>query len=78
MIDTKSKNVLLILLAAALILAAVWYFYLKNQVTPADINRLYSQSQSDEVSAIEKDLDNTDFADLDAELADIEAELNAP
>ncbi|MEK7111719.1 MAG: hypothetical protein AAB875_00160 [Patescibacteria group bacterium] len=78
MIDAKSKNVLLILVGAALILGAIWYFYLRNQVTPADINKLYYQSQSDEVAAIEKDLNNTDFADLDAELADIEAELNAP
>ena len=81
MINVKSKNFLIFLLLAALVLAGIWYFLLKNkglELISPDISRLNTQSQSDEVSAIEKDLDNTDFADLDAELADIEAELNAP
>ena len=81
MIKVNSKNFLLILLTATLILGGIWYFLLKDKgplVTPRDITKLSSQSQSDDTSAIEKDLEETDFASLDAELTDIEAELNTP
>ncbi len=81
MIKINSKNFLLILLAASLILGGIWYFLLKEGaplVTPADITKLYNQSESDDTSAIEKDLEETDLTNLDAELTDIEDELNSP
>lgn len=80
MIKVNSKNFLLILLTATLILGGIWYFLLKDKeplVTPSDITKLSSQSPSDETSAIEKDLEETDLTNLDTELTDIEAELNA-
>lgn len=39
---------------------------------------LEQQETSDEISAIEKDLQVTDFSNLDKELTDIESELSAP
>ncbi|MBI4153392.1 hypothetical protein HY503_00110 [Candidatus Woesebacteria bacterium] len=77
--NLKSKNSLLILaLLALIILASAGYLLSKKslEISP-EITRLNSQSSSDEVDAIEKDLEETDFNDLDAELTDIEAELNA-
>lgn len=39
---------------------------------------LEQQGTSDEISAIEADLEETDFSTLDQELSDIEAELSTP
>ena len=78
--NLKSKNSLLILaLLAVVVLGAAGYLLSKQslEISP-EIIRLNSQSSSDEVGAIEKDVEETDFASLDAELTDIEAELNAP
>ena len=41
-----------------------------------EIKQIETQSSSDEIEAIENDLENTDFSDLDRELQDIELELN--
>jgi len=42
-----------------------------------EVSQITTQSNSDEVSAIEKDLAETDLDDLDKELKEIEAELEA-
>ena len=78
--NLKSKNSLLILaLLAVVVLAGAGYLLsTKSLEISPDIKRLNSQSSSDDVSAIEKDIEETDFASLDAELTEIEAELNAP
>mgnify|MGYP001578377416 CR=1 FL=1 len=76
--NLKSKNSLLILaLLAVVVLGGAGYLLSKKslQISP-DIVRLNSQSSSDDVDAIEKDVEETDLTDLDAELTDIEAELN--
>lgn len=82
MINLKSKNSLLILAAILVVLLAGTGYYLsKNkplEITPRDVTKLTTQSSSDDVDAIEKDLNQTDLADLDAELTDIEAEFNVP
>ena len=78
--NLKSKNSLLILALLAVIVLGIAGYLLSTkslEVIPEMI-RLNSQSSSDEVDAIEKDLEETDFASLDAELTDIVTELNAP
>jgi hypothetical protein len=42
-----------------------------------EIQEIQTQSKSDDVSEIEKDLNNTDLMDLDKELPDIENEFDA-
>lgn len=46
--------------------------------TPADIQtqQLMEQGESDETVSIEQDLEATEFTNLDAELSDIDKELN--
>jgi hypothetical protein len=41
-----------------------------------EIQEIQTQSNSDEIEAIEKDLNETDLVDIDKELQDIESELN--
>lgn len=43
-----------------------------------EIAELEEQSPSDEIRAIENDLDKTDFSNLDQELTEIESELATP
>lgn len=45
--------------------------------TDQSVELLQAQSTSDEIESIESDLNATDLNDLDAELADIDALLNA-
>lgn len=77
-----SKNLIIILAASAILLSA-WVYYL-SQTNSAVVNdyqrefqKVTSQSSSDEADDIDKDLDETDFEELDSELLDIEAELNS-
>lgn len=68
----------LILAAAVLVLAAAgWYLVRYRASAPADsaTARLQTQGASDELPAIESDLNATDLGGLDAELSDIDAEL---
>lgn len=44
--------------------------------TESRVEVLSKQSASDEVQPIQTDLDNTDFSGIDAELSNIEKELN--
>jgi len=77
-----SKN-LIIILAASVILLSAWVYYMSqiNSGTANDYQREFQsvtkQSASDDAEDIEKDLDETDFEGLDAELPGIEAELNS-
>lgn len=79
----KANKNLLIILAAAVILISAGVYYLSqvNQGAIVDSDRdfreITTQSSSDETEEIEKDLDETDFEDLDKELPDIETELNS-
>lgn len=47
-------------------------------LTPADTKtqQLMEQGESDEATSIEQDLEATEFTNLDAELSDIDKELN--
>ena len=64
-----------------IILAVVAYFaYTYRSVfvpsgTESVINKLESQSSSDQVADIEADLESTNLDNLDSELSDIESEL---
>jgi len=50
-------------------------------VTPekasTEIRQIQTQSQSDDVEAIEKDINDTDLSEIDREISAIEKELNA-
>lgn len=67
--------VVVIVIAAA----AAWYFYMPLPVpAPAEDNAtktLETQSSSDDVNAIDQDLQQTDLNDLDKELSDINTAL---
>lgn len=73
------------LLAAVLVLLAVIalvYFYGRGtpyysgtETGDGDVGRLLEQGNSDEVSAIERDLGSTNLTDLDRELTDIGVQL---
>jgi len=79
--------VILVLIAG---LAYLWQNFPGQSEVPADMSAedirnlpdeaaesLESQSSSDEISAIEADLNSTDLGDIDAELDTINTELNS-
>lgn len=77
----RKENLFLILLAAAVLIVGFVAVYLSR--VPAELakpdtqtQRLSTQSPSDEISALEKDILDTDLSDIDKELQDIEAELS--
>ncbi len=75
------KNTIIILAATSIIFIAIGFLLTNRESAEkmrveSEIRQMESQSSSDEVGAIEKDLDDTDLSDLDRELQDIEAELN--
>ncbi len=49
----------------------------ESTTAEADVSALTTVSTSDELDAVEADLESTDLESLDTELLDIEAELNA-
>ena len=49
--------------------------YSGTETGDGDVGRLLEQGNSDEISAIERDLGSTNLTDLDRELTDIGAEL---
>lgn len=64
--------VVVVVIAAA---AAAWYFY-RPLPAPAEDNAtkaLETQNSSDDVNAIDRDIQQTDLNDLDKELTDIDA-----
>lgn len=78
---TSQKKMWLWLVVGAvviIVLAALWWFW-QGPTAPAEENgattALETQGTSDEVSAIDTDLQATDLGNLDAELEDIDSEL---
>jgi len=79
------KNFLLAL--AALLVVALGFMALtlsgqfkkpkQKSVYDTEIQKIESQSTSDDINSIEKDLKDTDFENLDRELQDIDKELEA-
>jgi hypothetical protein len=66
--------------AIVIIAALAWYYYFapyagRENGEDAATQALERQGSSDEVSAIEPDLNSTDFTDLDREVFDLDAEL---
>ena len=49
----------------------------KVSIADGQIKRLFQQSNSDEIEAIEKDVEETNLNDIDQELISIESELEA-
>jgi len=78
----NKKNTILVLAAALIFFATIAYWlssskYAENLIFSREIKQIQGQSTSDEIGAIEKDLQETNLSDIDKELEDIEAELNA-
>lgn len=80
------KNFLLLLAALCVVLLGYMALNLAQQrsrkhtpltETDKEIQQIQSQSSSDEIEDIEKDLIDTDLIDIDRELQDIEDELEA-
>ena len=75
----------IIALLIVALLAAAWFYYYGSVSGPqgtsapgagdAATTELQTQGSSDDIAAIESDLNATDLGGLDAELGDIEAEL---
>ena len=80
-----SKKNFIITLAAILVIAmgmmAIVMTIQQLKTAPsaydASIEKMETQSTSDNLNDIEKDLNETDFSDLDKELDDIEKELES-
>lgn len=83
--DTSAKNnsigaIIGIIIILAIILLGALYFWNNNAEAPLDdeqVNALNTQSESDEISSIEADLNATDIQNLDGDMIDAEAESNA-
>lgn len=88
----RSKGILFlpVLLVLALVLSvAVGYVLLMQKggvpaptqetrvLTMEEVNQVTVQGASDEVPAVEKDLNATSFTSIDSDLSNIESELNA-
>lgn len=77
------KNKLVISLLAILVIVLGLFAIIMSSKDVAfpkkyerQITKVEQTSDSDDVESIEKDLDETDYDNLDAELVDIQAELN--
>lgn len=79
----ETKNQVLLLIIAFLIVIIAILSWQKSLLVPApapqdfQTTKLQQQGTSDEISAIERDLETTDLSDLDRELEDIERELSS-
>lgn len=91
-ISNHNKGMLILpvlLLVAVALSAAVGYLLLTQKegvpgpiqetrvLTTEEVNQITAQGTSDEVPAIEKDLNSTSFTSIDSDLSNIESELNA-
>jgi len=80
-----NKKIIIIIAVIVLGLAAVWFASKNWDMSGLDVTLLQytsigefeNMSTSDEIAAIEQDLNNTDFSDLGAELNSIEKEFNS-
>jgi hypothetical protein len=81
MIKLSNKNTLIILASLIIVISVVLIYLQRTASKPKSyasvINQVQTQSESDDVNAIEKDLLDTDFEDLDKELLEIEKELDS-
>lgn len=82
MFEVSEKNVLIIFGGILFVALALMGFSLfskssqrKSSPIPVDIQKIRTQSQSNEIDSIEKDLMETDLENLDKELQQIELEL---
>ncbi len=75
----NKKNTILILSLAVVFFGVIAYLITTGGFSSfnREINKIKKQSSSDEIEAIEKDLQATDLSDIDKELEDIENELEA-
>ena len=73
------KTLFAILIIVILAVIAYFAYMYRNVFVPSGtesvINKLESQSSSDQVADIEADLESTNLGNLDSELSDIESEL---
>lgn len=75
---TKSNFLLILIVATIAFLSIFAYFFSNSDLTfKQEIAKLKTQSSSNEVGSIEKDILDTDLTDLDKELSDIEKEIEA-
>lgn len=79
MYQKKSKTWLVIVIIIALAVLAYLAYSFRSTLIPSGsvptVGQLESQGASDDVSAIEKDITNTNLTGLDSEVLDIEKEL---
>lgn len=82
MIKINPNNKIIVLAALLVVLLGLTAYYLSmnNYNIPQSLRapeflKIETQSSSDEVSAIEQDLEDTDIEGIDKELSGIEAEL---
>lgn len=77
------RNIILILVGAIVIFGSFAYWLSTSDTSTTNVffqremTQIQTQSSSDEIEAIEKDLLDTDLSNLDQEINDIEKELNA-
>lgn len=79
----SKKNFLLFL--AAILVVALGYMAISLSKRPStqtvivdsEIQKIETQSDSDEVTSIEKDLVDTDYTEIDKDLQELDNELNA-
>lgn len=92
-INTTVIILLVLVLAAIFAGLGYWYYLVMNvpltdtttedpmimdiEMNNTDINTETEMSNSDEIDAIETDIDNTNLEELDQEMAEIDAELEA-
>jgi len=77
----KSNNSLLYLagfLVVALGIMAYVTYTMPSSEKDVQTASLMKLSEGDDTEAIESDLNNTDFSNMDRELGDIDKELNSP
>ena len=75
---TKNNFVLILAVAVIIFLGYFAYSFNSSDITfKQDIEKLKTQSSSNEVESIEQDILGTDLSDLDKELSDIEKEIEA-
>lgn len=80
MFTFSNKNTIIILASLVIVISVVLVLIQQNLNKPAgyevEIKDLQTQSSSDDVNAIEKDLLDTNLENLDSELLEIEKELD--
>lgn len=80
MIKVSNKNTLIILASLVIVISVVLISLQLGMNKPesydVEIQQIETQSASDDVNAIEKDLMDTDFDNIDAEIQEIEKELD--